>query len=58
VYRTAYTAGTLREKLFGKGPLLPDSHPAAQYRDIEAFKRKEAIERNEAAKVVNAFIIS
>jgi long-chain alkane monooxygenase len=40
VYRTAYSPGTLREKLFGKGRLLPASHPGAQYRDIEAFKRK------------------
>mgnify|MGYP006906542467 CR=1 FL=1 len=33
---------TLREKLFGEGPLLPDNHPAARYRDIEAVKREQA----------------
>lgn len=42
VYRTAYSPGTLREKLFAKGPLLLADHPAAQYRDIEAFKRRTA----------------
>ena len=42
-YPTAYGPGrTLREKLFSAGPYLPANHPAAQYRDIEAFKRKEA----------------
>ncbi|MBS0370177.1 MAG: LLM class flavin-dependent oxidoreductase [Proteobacteria bacterium] len=38
VYPTAYKPGSLREKLFGEGPRLPDSHPAARYRDIEAVK--------------------
>lgn len=42
VYQTEYRPGTLREKLFGAGPLLPDNHPAAQYRDIEAWKQKHA----------------
>ncbi|NWK79492.1 LLM class flavin-dependent oxidoreductase [Aquitalea sp. LB_tupeE] len=42
VYQTEYLPGTLREKLFGAGPLLPDNHPAAQYRDIEAWKQKHA----------------
>ena len=41
-YPTAYKPGTLREKLFGEGPLLPDNHPAARYRDIEAVKREQA----------------
>ena len=40
VYPTAYKPGTLREKLFGDGPLLPASHPAQQYRDIEKVKRE------------------
>jgi len=31
-YRTAYAEGTLRQKLFGRGDRLPDSHPAAQWR--------------------------
>ena len=33
VYKTAYAAGTLREKLYGHGRArLPASHPAAAYR--------------------------
>ncbi len=31
-YKRDYRAGTLREKLFGAGPRLPPSHPAARYR--------------------------
>ena len=31
-YKTRYRDGTLREKLFGGGPRLVASHPAAQYR--------------------------
>ncbi len=41
-YPTAYRPGTLREKLFGQGPYLPETHPADGYRDIEAVKRREA----------------
>jgi long-chain alkane monooxygenase len=42
-YPTAYGPGTtLREKLFSAGAYLPATHPAAQYRDIEAFKRRQA----------------
>jgi len=44
VYPRAYRPGTLREKLFGDGPYLPASHPAAGYRDIEAVKRRVAHE--------------
>jgi long-chain alkane monooxygenase len=40
VYPKTYRPGTLREKLFGDGPYLPASHPAAGYRDIEAVKRR------------------
>jgi hypothetical protein len=40
VYRSAYTKGTLREQLFGRGPLLPNEHPGARYRDIERVKRE------------------
>ena len=42
VYAREYRPGTLREKLFGQGPYLPPSHPAAQYRDIEAYKKGNA----------------
>lgn len=45
VYPTAYRPGTLRDKLFGEGPYLQAPHPAAQYRDIEAVKRREAAAR-------------
>ena len=32
IYKSAYAPGTCREKLFGAGPLLPPSHPAARHR--------------------------
>ena len=32
VYRTGYATGTYRERLFGQGPRLPATHPAAAYR--------------------------
>jgi hypothetical protein len=32
VYRTRYDEGTLREKLFGRGPHLPPTHRRARYR--------------------------
>jgi hypothetical protein len=31
---TSYPPGTLRERLFGGGPRLPESHPGAGYRDL------------------------
>lgn len=34
VYRTRYEPGTLREKLFGRGARLPDSHRGARYRRL------------------------
>jgi hypothetical protein len=43
VYPKAYKPGTLREKLFGAGTYLPESHPANTYRDIEAVKRAERV---------------
>ena len=50
----AYGPGsTLREKLFATGPYLPANHPAAQYRDIEAFKRKQAGRSDAADKEIN-----
>ncbi|MBO6151817.1 MAG: LLM class flavin-dependent oxidoreductase [Acinetobacter sp.] len=32
VYQTEYAAGTLREKLFGQGPLLAENHRGASFR--------------------------
>jgi FMN-dependent oxidoreductase (nitrilotriacetate monooxygenase family) len=32
LYKAAYAPGSLREKLFGRGPRLPESHPGARYR--------------------------
>jgi FMN-dependent oxidoreductase (nitrilotriacetate monooxygenase family) len=36
VYKTEYREGTLREKLFRRGPRLPDTHRAARYRRVPA----------------------
>ena len=41
VYKTEYAPGTLREKLFGEGPRLPQNHPAADYRDLAALAARE-----------------
>jgi len=32
IFKTAYTPGTYREKLFSQGALLQCGHPAARYR--------------------------
>ncbi len=32
LFKSAYAPGTYREKLFGRGPGLPECHPAARYR--------------------------
>jgi FMN-dependent oxidoreductase (nitrilotriacetate monooxygenase family) len=42
VYTTHYAEGTFRQKLFGAGDLLPPSHPAHRFRDIEQVKRDDA----------------
>jgi len=49
VYQQQYAPGTLREKLFGEGPLLPETHPAAAFRDIEKVKREANYEANRGA---------
>jgi FMN-dependent oxidoreductase (nitrilotriacetate monooxygenase family) len=33
-YKTSYEEGTLRHKLFGQGPRLPETHRAARYRRV------------------------
>ena len=33
LYKTAYALGAYREKLFGMGPRLPPTHPAAGHRN-------------------------
>jgi FMN-dependent oxidoreductase (nitrilotriacetate monooxygenase family) len=40
VYKTAYEAGTLREKLFGSGPHLPDGHYGADFRTPQSLIKK------------------
>ncbi len=42
VYQTSYTQGTLREKLFGAGPYLPENHRGAKYRNLKELKFAEA----------------
>jgi long-chain alkane monooxygenase len=39
VYRTAYEPGTLREKLFGRGPRLPARHPGSRFRALAGQSR-------------------
>ena len=36
LYKRDYAPGTLREKLFGRGARLPETHPGAGYRDLGA----------------------
>lgn len=42
VYQTSYPQGTLREKLFGAGPYLPENHRGAKYRNLKELKLAEA----------------
>ena len=42
VYQTSYTQGTLREKLFGAGPYLPENHRGAKYRNLKELKLAKA----------------
>ena len=41
VYKTEYAPGTLREKLFGEGPRLPQIHPGSGYRDLAGLRQQE-----------------
>lgn len=42
VYQTSYVQGTLRERLFGAGPYLPENHRGAKYRNLKELKLAEA----------------
>ncbi|MNY86130.1 Dimethyl-sulfide monooxygenase [compost metagenome] len=42
VYQTSYAQGTLREKLFGAGPYLPENHRGVKYRNLKELKLAEA----------------
>ncbi|MFX4744045.1 LLM class flavin-dependent oxidoreductase [Acinetobacter baumannii] len=42
VYQTSYAQGTLREKLFGAGPYLPENHRGAKYCNLKELKLAEA----------------
>ncbi|HFS0179442.1 TPA: LLM class flavin-dependent oxidoreductase [Acinetobacter baumannii] len=42
VYQTSYAQGTLREKLFGAGPYLPENYRGAKYRNLKELKLAEA----------------
>lgn len=42
VYQTSYAQGTLREKLFGAEPYLPENHRGAKYRNLKELKLAEA----------------
>ncbi|WP_000385788.1 LLM class flavin-dependent oxidoreductase, partial [Acinetobacter baumannii] len=42
VYQTSYAQGTLREKIFGAGPYLPENHRGAKYRNLKELKLAEA----------------
>ncbi|MDD9316776.1 LLM class flavin-dependent oxidoreductase [Acinetobacter lactucae] len=42
VYQTSYAQGTLREKLFGAGPYLPENHRGAKYRNLKELRLAEA----------------
>ncbi len=41
VYKTEYAPGTLREKLFGEGPRLPEIPPGSGYRNLGELHRQE-----------------
>ena len=47
VYKTEYAPGTLREKLFGAGPRLPESHPGSAWRNLGG-QRQTAAQRASA----------
>ncbi len=46
VYKKDYAKGTLREKLFGRGPRLQAPHPAVNYRDLSGRDTRIAAGQN------------
>lgn len=49
IFKKEYAQGTLREKLFGAGPRLPDNHPAAGYRDLKSVLGASSVNTEEQA---------
>ena len=45
VYKKEYAQGTLREKLFGEGARLPESHPGSGYRVLANVQKDRAAAR-------------
>lgn len=45
VYQTEYRTGTLREKLFGQGSLLADNHRGAQFRNLNAWRKQQSLNK-------------
>jgi long-chain alkane monooxygenase len=37
-YKQDYAPGTLREKLLGRGPRLPNTHAGARYRNLASLQ--------------------
>ena len=50
VYQTEYAQGTLREKLFGQGPYLPENHRGASYRFGEKIRLPKPVNRQSVFK--------
>jgi long-chain alkane monooxygenase len=53
VYPTEYQSGTLREKLFGQGPLLPSNHRGAEFRNLSKLSQKYADQLQQAESVAS-----
>ncbi|WP_371069009.1 LLM class flavin-dependent oxidoreductase [Sediminibacillus sp. JSM 1682029] len=43
IYKKSYRDGTLREKLFTEGPILPIDHPGSKYRNLSLVKKGQDI---------------
>ena len=51
VFKTEYEEGTFRQKLYGNGPKLPESHPAAKFR-FHRSEGKDAIDTKETVSAL------